>query len=253
MSELATRLEALGLTHNEALTYLCLLEGEGLTGYQVAAQSAVPRSAVYGVLRRLEERGAAFATGEDPVRYAATDPAQFVSRLRGEAERRLDGLQDALATVPRRSRPEPVWTLSRYEEVLARAAQMLAAARRSAWLSAWPREIAALEPSLGACGAAHRVLHSPAAVSVDGWAVWHGELDAAQAGWHHRLVLVVDRREVLLGGAEPEADNHAVWTTNPSLVDLAVDHLVLDLTLLARARGVDPGGLVAPMMRPHLS
>jgi len=64
------------------------------------------------------------------------------------------------------------------------------------------------------------------------------------------VVLVVDRREALIGGAEPGVDNHAVWTTNPSIVDLATNHIILDLTLMGRARGEDIGGLVAPMMRP---
>ena len=42
------------------------------------------------------------------------------------------------------------------------------------------------------------------------------------------------------------------WTTNPSLVDVAANHIILDITLLARAQGRDATGDVAPMMRPHL-
>ena len=37
------------------------------------------------------------------------------------------------------------------------------------------------------------------------------------------------------GGTEPDADNHAVWTPNPSLVDVATNHIILDITLMARA------------------
>jgi hypothetical protein len=63
---------------------------------------------------------------------------------------------------------------------------------------------------------------------------------------------VVDRREALIGGAEPGADNDAVRTTNPSLVDVATNHVILDLTLLAQRAGRSCEADVAPMMRPHL-
>ena len=60
---LVTRLEGLGLSRNEALAYLTLLEADeedGLTGYEVASRSSIPRSAVYTVLRKLQSSGAAF-------------------------------------------------------------------------------------------------------------------------------------------------------------------------------------------------
>ena len=59
--ELVALLTALGLSRNEAFAYVTLLEepsSEGCTGYEVAARSGVPRSAVYTVLARLEETGA---------------------------------------------------------------------------------------------------------------------------------------------------------------------------------------------------
>ena len=62
------------------------------------------------------------------------------------------------------------------------------------------------------------------------------------------------QREALIGGTEPDADNHAVWTTNPSLVDTATNHIILDITLMARDRDreADCEAVVSPMMRPHL-
>ena len=39
-----------------------------------------------------------------------------------------------------------------------------------------------------------------------------------------------------MGGADPDADNHAVVTTNPSLVDVATNHIILDITLTSRGK-----------------
>lgn len=255
--ELVRALSELGLTQNEALAYLALLDdpaGDGLTGYEIAARSGMPRSAVYAVLRRLESRGAAFSLGNEPARYAAISPDRLIATERGAAKARLDAAEAALAAMPRHPRREPVHLLGAYDEVMAAAAGMIRGGERSVWLSAWPREIDQLRAALSDTNAALRVLHSPAALPdpPPRFSTW---IDGApgKGGWSHKLILVVDRSEALLGGSEPGVDNQAVRTRNPSLVDLATNHLVLDITLLARSQGRDPVHDVAPMMRPHLS
>lgn len=254
-------LAELGLSRNEALAYLTLLEddgGEGLTGYEVAARSGIPRSAVYAVLRKLERAGAAFDYGTDPQRFVASPPDRWMGELRRTTLARMDDVQARLARLPRRDRPEPVWILTRYEQVISRISKMIRGAERSIYLSLWDRELNLLRPALEAVAdrPLHRVLHSPARIT---WrpaqtSLWIDDVtdDVAKAHWSHKAMVVIDRTEALIGGTEPAADNHAVWTTNPSLVDVATNHIILDITLMARARGIDPVGDVAPMMRPHL-
>jgi glycosidase/sugar-specific transcriptional regulator TrmB len=253
----------LGLTRNEALAWLTLLdEGDprGLTGYEVAGRSGIPRSAVYAVLRRLEQSGGAFRTEEEPARYAAVPPSRLLEGLRGEHARRASRLEEALSRMPARSRSEPLWTLSRYDDVLERARAMIAAARQSLALSLWRRELDALRPALHEAASSRGVfvlLHcvDPPGPPLDGVAAWSDPAmaqDEAKQGWSHKIIAVADRAEVLVGGAEPGLDCHAVWTRNPSLVDVCTDHVILDVTLLATRRGVDPRGAVAPLMRPHL-
>lgn len=249
-------LSELGFTQNEALAYLVLLEdpsGEGLTGYELAARSGIPRSAVYTVLRRLESRGAAFCLGNEPARYAALAPERLIAAERSATKARLDAAEAALATLPRHPRREPVHLLGTYDEVLSTAAGLIRGADRSVWLSAWPREMDQLRAALSDTRAVHRVLHCPAALPdpPPRFSAWIDD-GPGKAGWSHKLTLVIDRAEALIGGSEPEVDNQAVRTRNPSLVDMAANHLILDITLLARAQGRDPVHDVAPMMRPHL-
>jgi sugar-specific transcriptional regulator TrmB len=113
---LVAELTELGLTRNQSLAYLTLLEdasGQGLTGYEVGARSGVPRSAVYKVLRQLEDVGAAFSVGNEPQRFIAAGPDRWVDRLRRTTLARLDTVAEALRALPRRSRPEPVWIVRR--------------------------------------------------------------------------------------------------------------------------------------------
>lgn len=258
---LVAELVSLGLARNEALAWLTLLaddSGRGLTGYEVAARSSVPRSAVYAVLRGLEEAGAAFAYGQEPQRFVATEPDKWIDRKRRDTLARMEEVGRMFSALPKRNRPEPVWILSRYDDVLARIDTMIRGAERSIYLSVWPRELARLRPAIDAVAdrALHRVMHSPARIDnlPPGFSAWVDDVagDETKAAWSHKALAVVDRREALIGGTEPAADNHAVWTTNPSLVDVATNHIVLDITLMARATGRDCVGDVAPMMRPHL-
>jgi HTH-type transcriptional regulator, sugar sensing transcriptional regulator len=257
---LVTLLTANGLTRNEALAYLTLLEDEsdqGLSGYEVAARSGIPRSAVYAVLRKLENTGAAFCYGE-PARFSPTEPTRWIEQTRRETRSRLDALSVGLDSLPKRSNPEPVWILNRYTEIMDRIDAMIRQAQQSIYLSLWPRELSLLMPAVRAVADRdlHRVLHSPAVVQEQplGFACWVDDVtgDEGREDWSHKALVVVDREFALIGGTEPDADNHTVWTANPSLVDVATNHIILDITLLAQSRGVDPVEVVSPMMRPHL-
>ena len=257
---LVSQLTAMGLTRNEALAYLTLLEDEseqGLSGYEVAARSGIPRSAVYAVLRKLESAGAAFCYGE-PARFTPTEPERWLEQTRRSTLNRIEALSAGLATLPKRSRPEPVWILRRYTEVIDRIDTMIRQAQQSIYLSLWPQELALLVPAIRSVADRdlHRVLHSPASVASPpaGFSCWIDDTagDEAKATWSHKALVVVDREFALIGGTEPDADNHTVWTANPSLVDVATNHIILDITLMARNRSIDPVGVVSPMMRPHL-
>ncbi len=230
-----------------------------MTGYEVAARSGVPRSAVYAVLRGLETSGAAVSYGSDPARFAATDPERLLDRMRRDTLSRLEGVSRSLQALPKRSRPEPVWILGRYDDVMARIDTMIRGAEQSVYLSLWPRELERLLPALAHVvdRSLHRVLHCPARAerTPPGFSCWIDDVagDETKAAWSHKALAVVDRREALIGGAEPAVDNHAVWTANPSLVDVATNHIILDITLMASRLGRDCVGDVSPMMRPHLT
>jgi hypothetical protein len=259
--EATAQLVELGLTRNESLAWLCLLEAEeplGLTGYEVAARSGIPRSAVYGVLRKLAEAGAAFSTGDKPARYAPVPPRDFLTQVRRQTETRLGTLAASLQRLPSRTRPEPIWIVSAYSDVLERIDEMVRGARSSVALSLWARELEVLRPAIESLPrAVHRVLHSIDPVPeppphVSCW-VDAPPSDDHKVAWSHKAICVVDGAEALIGGAEPDVDNQAVVTRNPALVDIATNHIILDVTLIARRTDRDCADAVGPLMRPHLA
>ncbi|MCB9678271.1 MAG: TrmB family transcriptional regulator [Alphaproteobacteria bacterium] len=258
---IVAQLAQLGLTRNQSLAWIALLRDDsdaGLTGYEVGSRSGVPRSAIYKVLQQLEEVGAVFAVGSEPQRFHAAEPQGWLTRERQRSLDRFSQLEHALRDLPKPNRPEPIWIVRRYDDVLARIDAMIRGAEASIYLHLWPREVERLWPAFEATAGRdlHRVLYSPAPTGrvPPGFSCWTGALDGdGKAAWSHKALVVIDRREALIGGTELDADNDAVWTQNASLVDVATNHIILDITLLSRASGRDAFDDVAPMMRPHLS
>jgi hypothetical protein len=58
MADTTALLQPLGFGEYEVHAYITLLQRSPLSGYELAKTSGVPRSNIYPVLRKLEERGA---------------------------------------------------------------------------------------------------------------------------------------------------------------------------------------------------
>src|SRR5512143_3456612 len=89
----------LGFTASEAKIYLVLLRAHPATGYQVAARSGVPRSAIYNVLTKLEGAGLVNAIQDKPTRYVPLPPERLYQLLEARFARSLDDLKSSLAGV----------------------------------------------------------------------------------------------------------------------------------------------------------
>ncbi len=70
------------------------------------------------------------------------------------------------------------------------------------------------------------------------------EESALEPYWPHKLVLVADDAQVLVGEAADTEENRAVVSEERPLVEMAVANIVLDLTLLGQRKGVDTAELV---------
>ena len=92
-------LQELGFTSAEAKIYIALLKLSPATGYELAARSNVPRSAIYGVLKRLENQGLVNAAGRESVCWVALPPADLEKVLEARFTKRLRGLKTSLESL----------------------------------------------------------------------------------------------------------------------------------------------------------
>src|SRR5512140_1763066 len=147
-SDVVSALVAVGFSLNESRAYAALLQDSPATGYEVGVRAQIPRSAVYGVLRRLVKAGAARSIPGTPERFAPAPAEEVLAVLR----RRFDGsaaaLADAIRQLDAKPRPPDAFSVHGYERILEEAEHVVRGAKERLVLSGWPREMAILAPEL---------------------------------------------------------------------------------------------------------
>ena len=145
-SAIIEQLTLFGLSRQEAAIYLCLLQNEELTGYEVAKLTGISRSNVYNGLASLVEHGAAYVIEGSASKYLAVSLEEFCdNRLRY-----LTSVKDALiASGPKKSLPrEGYITIEGYDHIRDKIRHMLLGAEKRIYFSAtgefleqWSEEI----------------------------------------------------------------------------------------------------------------
>jgi predicted transcriptional regulator len=248
-------LQELGFSTNEARAYRGLLVESPATGYEIAQRAGIPRSAIYAVLKRLEDEGLVARVEEAPARYSPLPPSDLLGVLR----RRFESSMGQLDASIRRLRPPPppvdLWNISGYGEVLDRAESLIAGAQRYLFCSIWRREALRLKPALEAAHARKVKLITFSFCALDeipGRLYSYGldEKDL-EAFWKHKLILIVDHTRTLMGGAEVDLAD-AVVTGHPAITEVALNNIALDITLLSQRKKLDATESMVEMLGERL-
>src|ERR671924_428777 len=122
MTDAIALLQQLGFSEYEARAYLALLHRNPLNGYELAKLSGLPRANVYGVLQKLEERGAVVRLDSpDGIRYAPVSPKEFIQRIHRHFQETLDTTQRSLSQIASPAEYEYIWNAQGYSVLLAHA------------------------------------------------------------------------------------------------------------------------------------
>ncbi len=126
-------LRDLGLTEYEAKVYTALVKIRSGTASDIHLVSGIPRSAVYGALNRLEERGIVEVQSSKPMRYRAVPPEIALEKLKdcfvAESENALVALEEIYQTPKMEAREEAIWTISGVKNVSDKIIEMIRGAQ----------------------------------------------------------------------------------------------------------------------------
>jgi len=101
LSPIEKQLKIIGLSENEIVMYIALLElGKG-TVSQISRKASLNRTTGYDVLNRLSSKKLISISGKEPKQeYVAESPDQIEILIRGELERRQSELIEARQIIP---------------------------------------------------------------------------------------------------------------------------------------------------------
>lgn len=252
--DLTQAMKRLGFTANESRAYLALLRKHPATGYEMATASGVPRSAIYNVLRSLERQGLVNVVQEKPARYIPVPPERLFNLLESRFARNLAEVRARIETLAQTQEEVPTWTVQGYDQLLDECRRIIGGAQHVVMASLWQREAIALQDALLTAlkGGAEIVLFSfnplPEGLGTQlSYGIPESELEQY---WSHRLILIVDGKQVLMGGAEDSEENRVVVSREEPLIEVARSNLVLDITLYGERTATDTASAVQTLTAP---
>ncbi|MCF7796253.1 MAG: hypothetical protein K9N11_01575 [Lentisphaeria bacterium] len=251
-SKIIATLKSLGFTANESKAYLTLLRANPATGYEISGKSGVPRSAIYEILKRLETMGLVSVTDTNPTRYIPLPPDHLFELLEQRFTSDIDELKNSLKSIHTTMEVGDLWNIVGYDNMLQRAKSMIQAARETIYLSIWRPEYDHLVEDLREAEArgVKILIFSFTEIPQDVGMVFSYNLKTTKLVriWSKKILMVVDKETALLGGSDDKPGLKVAWTKNYAIVSIALNYIILDLTLLAQRFKVYLGDIVADML-----
>jgi len=248
---ISEKLKQLGFTAYEAKAYIALLRNNPATRYELSKNSGVPRSAIYDIIRKLETVGAVNAIYTDPEKYIPLPPSQLFELLERQFHERLQEAKHALRDFETQIEPGHLWNIVGYKNMIHKAREMVSRAQRTIYISMWQSENLLLKKELDE--ATRRGIEiiafsfTPLEIASDKIYSYNIPEKELQKVWDRKIILVIDKTELLMGEADTRHSKKTAWTDNKAIVDIATNHVILDITLFGLRNTVEVGATVTSM------
>jgi sugar-specific transcriptional regulator TrmB len=235
-STVTRRIQELGFTSYEARAYVALLEHNPVTRYELSRNSGVPRSAIYTVIHKLEELGAVSAQSSEPEKYVPLPPEQLFELLSSQFNNKIEKAKEQLKDFQVQIIPDHLWNIVGFDNMVLKARELVQKAKKSICLSVWQREFAPLKKDIEKAikrGVKVNLYSFTELDNISGavyftYGISESELEKV---WAHKIILIIDKSELLMGEADKLQNKKTVWTTNRALIDIAMNHMILDITI----------------------
>ncbi|MBT3664225.1 TrmB family transcriptional regulator [bacterium] len=249
MKELKNLLKEFGLTSNASKVYIALLRKSPSTGYEISGQADIPRSAIYNVLSRLVNMGLASSVGKDPRRYIPLPASSLIDSLHNKHNKRMDKLKSAIKDIDQNDEAFDFWHLHGYDNMIEKAKEVISLSSHSIAVSAWNREVKEIYDELKNAekrGVKITIFSFTKIEEQVGNIISYDiKEDKLRKIWSPKMILVVDKKYTMMGSARNNDESRLIYTENQAILEIASDHLILDITLAGNRLGFDTAEYVA--------
>jgi HTH-type transcriptional regulator, sugar sensing transcriptional regulator len=257
IDKIAVRMKRLGFTAYEAKAYISLLRKNPATRYELSKNSGVPRSAIYDTIRKLEAMGAVNGTYTEPKKFMPLPPDELFNLLERQFKESVDDVRELMNEFETSIEPGHLWNILGYKNMIHKAREMIDRAEETIYVSLWQREADLLKNEFkNAYDRGVKIIaFSFTNLNISAEWIYNYCLkeEDLEKIWAHKIIMVVDRQELIMGEANNHYAKKTAWTYNTALVDIAINHMILDLTLYGMRNNVDLGDIVISMQKGELT
>ena len=257
MSKLIELLQQFGLSANAAKAYVNLLKYNPATGYELSSQSDIPRSAIYSVLNRLESIGIVNSVGQSPKKYIPLPPSSLLEHFDHSHRDKLDELKDTIEKTDLNDEAFDFWHIHGYRNLILKLRETIQNAKEKIFISGWNRELVSIENDLLSAierGIKVTIFSFCKLDNKIGETISY-ELDekSLREIWTPKIILVSDHAFTIMGSAKDSGGSRSIYTQNDAITEIAVNHIILDITLAGQRLGFNPNPIVKRILkRPEL-
>lgn len=218
-----------GFSQYETTAYLTLLSHHPINGSQLSRHSGIPRARIYDVLRGLKTKGVVVEL--DKGQFAPLPPDETLKRFRRQFDDELGALEKQFETAAVSTTYDYVWTITGYNDVMAKAREMVVSSRSEIYIRLYPEETRLLDAALREAatrGVQVKFISMGEPPSTFDLQVTHPGADiVAERAGGRSLDIVVDRREILVGLFENGREDQSPinWARNHWFVVATRDSL----------------------------
>lgn len=249
------QLQHIGFSQYEAQAYIALLKTSPMNGYELAKASGIPRSNIYTVLQKLEERGAVLRVDSpDSIRFAPIDPKELLFHLKQKYNYVLESAGNALSETVVNPAVEQIMNTRGYPVLLDHARAVISGSDEKLLVGIWPEEARELSKDIHeakARGVQITTLCLKGCLQecpdCAGKIFRYSLAPSKNNRW---LVLVGDETEVLAGEITPAQQAHAIRTRQNMLVSLTTGYLQNSIALASIFS--DLGDRLDSMINPEI-
>lgn len=250
-------MKKLGFTAYEAKAYISLLKNNPATRYEVAKSSGVPRSAIYDTIRKLEAMGAVNGSYTEPKKFMPLPPDQLFDLLERQFKESVNDIRLQMKDFETLVEPGHLWNILGYQNMIHKAREMVDKAKKNIYVSLWRREADLLKEEFKKANerGVKIIAFSFTDLDISAGCVYNYKLNEKDLEkiWDHKIILVVDQNELLMGEADNKFQKKTAWTHNTAIVDIAINHMILDITLFGMRNNVDIWDNAISMQKGDLS
>jgi HTH-type transcriptional regulator, sugar sensing transcriptional regulator len=220
-------LKLIGFTDYEAKIYIALVKKNPLTGSEVSRLSRVPTSKVYTNLEKLVQKNVVSLILGDSVQYVPLDPFELITRYKQSMLSSLERVEKELLTIKDcRETDQFLWNIQDYDVFIQKAKDMITRAEESLWVVLWSSELNKLSHHITQTvqekNISIRIMSDQQNHALETYLFTHFPL-FKQGSVSRPMIVISDESEVLIGLSEDNC--HAIWSTNPVLLEMALTHI----------------------------